>query len=105
MKLVSLGILAVLLSAGCAMQAGDPSAEEEGVDQGVVTLPTKPVQRDSSNGGKQSNPEPSPWHGENTTPATNSSSSGGTATNPNAMRPRQHESDQPAVEGEMIQPL
>ena len=104
MKLVTLGILAVLLCAGCAMQAGDPAAEEEGVAEGVP-LPTKPVQRDSSNGGKQSNPEPSPWHGENTTPATNSSSSGGTATNPNAMRLTPHDTDKPEVGGELIQPL
>jgi hypothetical protein len=104
MKLVSRGILAVLLCAGCAMEAGDPASEEEGVGQGVVTLPTKPVQRDSSNGGKQSNPEPSPWHGQNTTPTT-SSSSGGTATNPNAIHNMAHEGDQANVDGDLIQPL
>lgn len=91
MRLIAFGILAAMLGAGCALEAGDPGAAS-GVStqlpssasprillgnspQGVASAapidnpepapwaPGDPVvSMDDQSGGNNDNPEPSPWH-------------------------------------------
>lgn len=66
MNRVAIGILAVLLVAGCAMEAGAPPDEGLGSQPGEVAA--VPAIRQNAgpvgSAGPQRNPEPSPWHGD-----------------------------------------
>jgi hypothetical protein len=111
MRLVTLGMVAVLLTAGCAVETvestgeGDPSTRapttevksdvvpaivtapgNPGVQKWGPRVPTTPIEEDCTGCGK-SNPDPSPWKGEaNINPPTANNGSAGTGTNP-SIRP------------------
>ena len=65
MRLVAFGILAAMVGAGCALQAGDPG-DPAGGSAEVTTTQSAPKLHDSTSaqGAASSappNPEPSPW--------------------------------------------
>ncbi|HTQ42239.1 MAG TPA: hypothetical protein VMI75_05720 [Polyangiaceae bacterium] len=105
MRVVGIAIITALLSAGCAIQAGEPLPEESqrptelvgvsggGVEPGANThpqvLPHSPL---GKNGPAADSPNPSPWTGGSTDPHTGNdngdpsgsgSGSGGNTDNPN----------------------
>jgi len=68
MRLVAFGILAAMLGAGCAFQAGDPGDPAGGTPTALTTSDTTPKVHAAVNptGASSSsptppNPEPSPW--------------------------------------------
>jgi hypothetical protein len=105
MRVVGIAIITALLSAGCAIQAGEPLPEETqrpnelvGVSGGEVptvnahpqALPRTPL---GQNGPNADSPNPSPWTGGSTgdphsgngngDPSGSGSGSGGNTDNPN----------------------
>jgi hypothetical protein len=66
MRLLAFGILAAVLSAGCALEAGDPGQTVETAETGnsttlSVTTPAKIRTASAAPTGTAPNPEPSPW--------------------------------------------
>jgi hypothetical protein len=68
MRLVAFGILAAMLGAGCAFQAGDPGDPAGGTPTALTTSDTTPKVHPavnptgaSSSAANPPNPEPSPW--------------------------------------------
>jgi hypothetical protein len=105
MRVVGIAIITALLSAGCAIQAGDPQPEEtqrpnelvgiSGGEEPTVNarpqvLPRTPL---GQNGPAADSPNPSPWTGgsngdphtgnPNGDPSGSGSGSGGNTDNPN----------------------
>jgi hypothetical protein len=72
MKLVALGLLAALLGAGCAFDAGDPAGTRIGevaanptatASTGAAPSPSAAPPSTADEGiRREYNPEPSPWH-------------------------------------------
>ncbi|HEY5240123.1 MAG TPA: hypothetical protein VIJ22_01600 [Polyangiaceae bacterium] len=63
MRLVAFGILAAMMGAGCALQAGDPGDPGGGSTE-LTTTQSGPKLHDSTSAAASSappNPEPSPW--------------------------------------------
>lgn len=63
MRLVAFGILAAMVGAGCAFQAGDPG-DPVGGSRELTTTQSAPKLHDSTSAAASStppNPEPSPW--------------------------------------------
>ncbi|HEX8794209.1 MAG TPA: hypothetical protein VF765_24870 [Polyangiaceae bacterium] len=95
MRVVGIAIITALLSAGCAIQAGEPVPEETqrpnelvgigGGDQtGVIARPAAQTKTAIGQSGPQADsPNPSPWTNEGATPqaGTAGASSGGGSDN------------------------
>jgi hypothetical protein len=73
MNRVAIGILAAVLGAGCALEAGDPAVESTESHPGEVTTASGGAERSpmirsatspagASSAGARENPEPSPWY-------------------------------------------
>lgn len=99
MRVVGIAIITALLSAGCAIQAGDPTSEEmqrpnelvgiSGSEQPSVNARPQRLTRPSidTSGPAADSPNPSPWtNGGNNAPQpgnTGGNGSGGQNDNPN----------------------